>query len=130
MKFRHGNHQIALDGLSCHGNECNVLENCPYQNETSVNVVGNVRLHDYGNATFINIEIVSSELAATSSTDACYVSGCSSQVCSPEENVMTTCEWLEEYACLQHTQCGNYGSNGSCEWEQNQTYATCMAQFE
>lgn len=130
MKFRHGNHQVALDGLSCSGNECNVLDNCPYQNEILVKVVGNVRLHEYGESIFINLEVVSSELATASSSETCFVSGCSSQVCSPQENVMTTCEWLEEYSCLSLTQCGNYGSNQSCGWEQNQSYVNCMAQFQ
>src|SRR5690606_11183100 len=29
----------------------------------------------------------------------CYVGGCSGQICSDQEGVISTCEWREEYAC-------------------------------
>ncbi|MBD3398140.1 eight-cysteine-cluster domain-containing protein [Candidatus Micrarchaeota archaeon] len=56
----------------------------------------------------------------------CVVAGCSSQLCVPKElsDVVTTCEYLEEYECLPLTTCGCY--NGTCGWEQNQEYLNCL----
>jgi len=31
--------------------------------------------------------------------DGCIVGGCSGQICSDQEGLVTTCEWREEYAC-------------------------------
>ncbi len=45
----------------------------------------------------------------------CYVSGCSGQICSEDPDVITTCEWRDEYACFQGATCERQ-SNGSCGW--------------
>ena len=36
------------------------------------------------------------EAGECESDDDCFVGGCSGQVCSSDEEVMTTCEWREE----------------------------------
>jgi eight-cysteine-cluster-containing protein len=56
----------------------------------------------------------------------CVRAGCSSQLCVPLElsDVVTTCEYLEEYECLVLTTCGCH--EGTCSWEQNQEYLNCL----
>lgn len=56
----------------------------------------------------------------------CVVAGCSSQLCVPVSmaDVVTTCEYLPEYDCLQYTTCGCH--DDVCGWEENQEYLNCM----
>ena len=58
----------------------------------------------------------------------CIVSGCSMQVCVPADStIVTSCEWRDEYYCLQHTECKRIG--GTCQWEQTPEYVACLAQY-
>ena len=65
------------------------------------------------------------------STDSdCGTGGCSSQICSTKENaedIITTCEYKEEYDCLQKTSCSCI--EGKCGFEQNQEYLNCLSEF-
>lgn len=56
----------------------------------------------------------------------CYVGGCSSQVCSDREDVVTTCEFRPEYACYQKATCERQAS-GQCGWTQTPTLQSCLA---
>jgi len=56
---------------------------------------------------------------------ACYVGGCSSQVCSDSPDVMTTCEWREEYACYRTAKCERQES-GQCGWTQTEELLACV----
>lgn len=55
----------------------------------------------------------------------CFVGGCSSQVCSEDPNVITTCEWREEYACYQNATCERQG-NGQCGWTKTESLNACL----
>lgn len=55
---------------------------------------------------------------------ACIVTGCSSQVCSNEE-VITTCEWKDAYACYQTAVCERQ-SDGACGWTSTEELTTCL----
>lgn len=60
-----------------------------------------------------------------SDTD-CIISGCSGQVCASEP-VITTCEWLAEYACYQDpgiTTCRCI--MGACGWSQTPELEACL----
>ncbi len=57
---------------------------------------------------------------------ACFVGGCSSQVCSDREGVITTCEFRPEYACYQDAQCARQ-SNGACGWTATPALDACLA---
>ena len=61
------------------------------------------------------------------SDDACYVGGCSSQVCSDEEGVVSTCEWREEYACYQGAACERQ-ADGECGWTQTDELRECLGE--
>ena len=56
----------------------------------------------------------------------CYRGGCSGQVCSDDPEVMTTCEWREEYACYVDAVCERQ-SDGECGWTQTEELVSCLA---
>lgn len=59
----------------------------------------------------------------------CAIGGCSSQVCGEAgevEDIVTTCEYREEYACYQSARCEKQ-SSGSCGWTETDEYKQCVA---
>jgi len=65
-------------------------------------------------------------------TDAdCDVAGCSGQLCATAEEapgIITTCEYREQYDCLQLTSCGCI--EGKCAWAQTEEYASCLEDYQ
>ena len=57
---------------------------------------------------------------------ACYVGGCSGQVCSGGEDVITNCLYQESYACYQQATCERQ-TTGECGWTQSPTLLACLA---
>lgn len=55
----------------------------------------------------------------------CFVGGCSGQVCSDQEGVITTCEWREEYACYREATC-EVQTDGNCGWTQTAALQACL----
>jgi hypothetical protein len=58
--------------------------------------------------------------------DGCVITGCSSHVCA-QENVITTCEFLPEYACYQNSGVCEHQSSGQCAWTQTQKLKSCLS---
>lgn len=59
---------------------------------------------------------------------ACYVGGCSSQICSDRvDDVASTCEWREEYACYRSAVCERQVS-GECGWTKTDALTQCLAE--
>ena len=59
--------------------------------------------------------------------DACHVGGCSGQLCVGEDDPgFSTCEFLPWYACFQFAECGNFGPDGACGWDQTPEFVQCM----
>ena len=56
----------------------------------------------------------------------CYRGGCSGQVCSDDPEVMTTCEYREEYACYTDAVCERQ-ADGECGWTQTEELTSCIA---
>ncbi|MCE9571581.1 MAG: hypothetical protein K8W52_00345 [Deltaproteobacteria bacterium] len=58
----------------------------------------------------------------------CFVGGCSGQICSDEEGVISTCIYKPEYACYHNdsTACERQ-TNGACEWTQTDALLACLA---
>lgn len=59
----------------------------------------------------------------------CAIGGCSSQLCGEEgevEDMVTTCEWREEYACYASSRCEKQ-ADGVCGWTETEEYTQCMA---
>ena len=63
--------------------------------------------------------------APVNTTAACYVGGCSGQICSDQKDVITTCEYKEEYACYKTEKCEKQ-SNGQCGWTQTPVLVACI----
>jgi hypothetical protein len=57
---------------------------------------------------------------------ACFVGGCSGQICSDQEGVISTCEFKPEYACYQTATCGRQ-SDGTCGWNATPELQACLA---
>lgn len=58
---------------------------------------------------------------------ACYVGGCSLQVCSDRPDIVTTCDWREEYACYRDATC-EAQADGTCGWTMTAELAVCLDQ--
>ncbi|WP_199589848.1 Kazal-type serine protease inhibitor domain-containing protein [Lujinxingia litoralis] len=62
------------------------------------------------------------------SASDCKVGGCSGQLCgSINDDLISTCEYLPEYACYdqEYTSCGCF--DGKCGWEQTEALESCLA---
>jgi hypothetical protein len=57
--------------------------------------------------------------------DTCYRGGCSGQVCSDDPDVITTCEWRDEYACYQAATCERQ-PNGRCGFTPTPELDACL----
>ena len=55
---------------------------------------------------------------------ACVRTGCSGQVCA-DGDVVTTCEWREEYACYASASCERQ-ADGACGWTETPELAACL----
>lgn len=55
----------------------------------------------------------------------CFVGGCSGQVCSDQPDVITTCEWRDEYACYATASCGRQ-ADGTCGWTPTPELEACL----
>lgn len=56
----------------------------------------------------------------------CRPGGCSGQLCTDEPDLVTTCEWREEYACYQNATCERQPS-GECGWTQSPELKQCLS---
>ncbi|MEP6862197.1 MAG: DUF6748 domain-containing protein [Deltaproteobacteria bacterium] len=56
----------------------------------------------------------------------CYRGGCSGEVCSAQEGVITTCLWQPEYACDQAATCERQAT-GECGFTHDDAYNTCIS---
>lgn len=60
---------------------------------------------------------------------ACYVGGCSGQICSESSDIVSTCEWRETYACYREAVCERQ-SNGQCGWTETEELNACLINTE
>ncbi len=58
--------------------------------------------------------------------EECRATGCSGQICA-EEEIMTTCEFLPEYACYKTAKCERQ-SDGQCGWTSSEKLVVCLRQ--
>ena len=59
------------------------------------------------------------------SAGGCFIGGCSGQICSDQKDVMSTCEFKEEYACYKNEKCERQ-ADGKCGWTQTPTLSACL----
>ncbi len=75
------------------------------------------------------VPIVSNETEVTVDKiqGACYVGGCSSQICSDTPEMASNCEYRVEYSCYQKTSTCKRQSNGECGWTPTNELKVCIA---
>lgn len=58
----------------------------------------------------------------------CTTGGCSSTICQSEqgEQMMSICDWREEYACYNSISCGC--NEGRCAWEKTPAFESCIVE--
>ena len=55
---------------------------------------------------------------------SCYVAGCSGEVCSSQQDVITTCEYIPGTECLDKADCK--AMDGECKWILTDETAECL----
>lgn len=55
---------------------------------------------------------------------ACRATGCSGQICA-DHDVVTTCEFRQEYACFRCMKCTRV--DGACQWKRGPDWERCTA---
>lgn len=63
---------------------------------------------------------------AERSTGGCYIGGCSSQLCSDDDDLASTCEWTDAYACYDTATCERQAT-GECGWTETPALKQCLA---
>ena len=56
----------------------------------------------------------------------CYVGGCSMHICSDRPDIVSTCEYREQYACYKTATCERQAS-GECGWTETAELKACLA---
>lgn len=107
----------------CFADPCDVTPACDAAARCEANYCGgcNAEFYDAGGAA-----VCLAEPAACASDADCFQTGCSGQICAAED-VITTCEYREEYACYQDaaiTTCGCTG--GQCGFAASEELAACL----
>ncbi len=55
----------------------------------------------------------------------CFKGGCSGQLCTDSPDMVSTCEWRDEYACYQNATCERQPT-GKCGWTMTDTLNQCL----
>ena len=56
---------------------------------------------------------------------SCYVGGCSGEICSDKEGMVSVCIYKKEYACYKKAICTRQ-ADGQCAWTQTPDLKTCL----
>ena len=107
----------------CFANPCDVTPACEQAVRCEANYCGgcNAEFHDESGAA-----VCQAEPGACSSDDDCVQTGCSGQICAAED-VVTSCEFRDEFACFQDpeiTTCGCDG--GRCAFAETAALDACL----
>ncbi len=63
--------------------------------------------------------------------EPCVVAGCNGELCvGPEGPYFSPCVALPEFACYDQAQCGPFGPDGACGWQQTEELDSCLSSFE
>jgi eight-cysteine-cluster-containing protein len=107
----------------CFANPCDVTAACDEAARCEANYCGGCNAEFYdeaGNA------VCQAEPPGCGSDTDCVQTGCSGQICAAQE-VITTCEFREEYACYQDPAVTTCGCNdGQCAFAPTPELAACL----
>jgi hypothetical protein len=62
----------------------------------------------------------------TTNTGACYVGGCSQELCSDQPNAVSSCVYSPQTACFKQNSMCTRQANGQCGWTQTQGLLSCL----
>lgn len=115
------------DPVACFANPCDVTPACEEAARCEANYCGgcNAEFYDESGRAVCGPEAPTAG-ACSSDTD-CFRTGCSGQICAAED-VLTTCEFREEFACFQDpaiTTCGC--DDGRCTFDATPALEACLA---
>ena len=77
-------------------------------------------------ATENSVNIIVTKESTFGDPKPCYIGGCSGQICSDQQGVVSTCEYKEEYACYKSAKCERQ-QNGQCGWTDTVELTTCLS---
>jgi hypothetical protein len=106
--------------------QATVIEVAPeinYESTTTTDTTTNLESEP---ATPVDIAPIEPAKPVSTETGGCYIGGCSSQICSDSQEVMSTCEWRDSYACYREATCERQ-TNGSCGWTESTELSQCLA---
>jgi hypothetical protein len=64
--------------------------------------------------------------APVSANKACYIGGCSGEVCSDTEGVASNCIYKPEFACYKTAKCERQAT-GECGWTETSELKSCLS---
>lgn len=113
--------QTSVFADDCYAEAARVTENSTYCMSVKNESVQKLCL-DYLSGTY------QPQVECTTDAD-CMPAGCSSQICAAKgSDIVTTCEWKNEYACYKESFASCGCNAGICGWKQNDSLAQCLAQ--
>jgi hypothetical protein len=65
------------------------------------------------------------DIGGAQAKGGCYIGGCSSQICSDQPDMASTCEYREEYGCYKTATCERQ-VGGECGWTATMALNTCL----
>ena len=75
--------------------------------------------------TIVSPEPVTTTPGSSVATGECYVGGCSSQICSDEPGIVSTCIYSPSFACYKTATCERQTS-GQCGWTETAELEMCL----
>ena len=60
------------------------------------------------------------------SNPACYKTGCSGHICASKQ-IISTCEWKEEYQCYKDQECIFDSNSSQCQWSDPKALEKCVS---
>jgi hypothetical protein len=62
-------------------------------------------------------------------TESCYIGGCSGEICSDSKDIVSTCIYKEQFACYKSAKCERQKS-GLCGWTESKELQACLQSKE
>ncbi len=76
-----------------------------------------------------SFNLINNPFSTANTAKKCFVTGCSGTLClennSFNQDIVTTCEYKEEYACYKNARC-EVQSNGNCGWTLDKELSNCV----
>lgn len=107
---------------------------CYHVNSTQeVTATGQYTRHDNVEADMValedcnpsNIPVPQTTPVVNNPSGKCYIGGCSAQLCTDQQDAVSTCEYTAIYACYKSAKCERQ-VNGQCGWTQTPQLAACL----